>query len=109
MPQYFHFQLRKSDGRIIIVHANVVPVTAPEKLMAVVLAPLHKVWLAVDNNGWSWINRDVKVCVMFQDKLLADGVTVMVAVTGVTFCIDGSKGCNISITRCGKTNGSCIG
>jgi hypothetical protein len=40
----FPFPLAASPMEgLSFVHANVVPVTAPEKLMAVVLVPLHRV------------------------------------------------------------------
>jgi len=66
---------------LLFVQLNVVPVTAPVKFTGLVVAPLHKVWPA----GWATFGVGFTVMVKLSGKPahpLADGVTVIVAVTG---------------------------
>lgn len=58
-----------------------VPLTAPVKLIALVVAPLHKIWLAGCTTLGVGLTVMVKLCAAAV-QLLAEGVTVIVAVTG---------------------------
>lgn len=66
---------------VLFVHVNEVPGTGPAKLTAVVVAPLHTVWLVMAFTvgvGFTVMVNEVGGAV----HTLAVGVTVMVAVTG---------------------------
>jgi len=66
---------------LLFVQLNVVPVTAPVKFTGLVVAPLHKVWPA----GCATFGVGFTVMVKLSGKPahpLAEGLTVMVAVTG---------------------------
>lgn len=65
-----------------LTHVNVVPLTVPVKLMAVVKEPLHKVWFVsvfIVGVGLTVIVKTVGVPLHPLD----DGVTVTVAITGL--------------------------
>lgn len=62
-----------------LVQLNVVPPTAPEKLTAAVVAPLHKVWSAGSTTFGVGCTVMVNVCAGPVHPLAA-GITVMVAV-----------------------------
>ena len=70
---------------LLFVQLNVVPPTAPVKLIAVVVAPLHSVWLATAFTvgvGFTVIVNVIGVPVQVTPLLVYVGVTVIVATTG---------------------------
>ena len=70
---------------LLFVQLNVVPATAPVKFTAVVVAPLHNVWLATAFTvgvGFTVIVNVVGVPVQVTPLLVYVGVTVIVATTG---------------------------
>jgi hypothetical protein len=71
---------------LLLVQLKVVPATAPEKVIAVVVAPLHNAWLATVFTvgvGFTVIVNVTGVPVQVTPPLLYVGVTVIVATTGV--------------------------
>ena len=70
---------------LLFVQLNVVPATAPVKVIAVVVAPLHNVWLATAFTvgvGFTVMVNVIGVPVQVTPLLVNVGVTVIVATTG---------------------------
>lgn len=71
---------------VLLVQLYTVPATVPEKLMAAVVALLHTTWLDIAftvGEGLTVIVNVFAVPVHVLPPLVNEGVTVMVAVTGV--------------------------
>lgn len=84
-----------------LVHANVLPVTAPAKFIGVVTAALHKVWLATLSTvgvGFTLISN--VFCGPVQPS--AVGVTVMVDVIGMEPGFVAVKGVTLSVPLAAK-------